>query len=348
MLLSTDAVGGVWRYTVELSRALSAEGWRIAVVVLGPPPSGAQVCELSPFASVEVTDSKLDWLAETPADLAVSAALLRDRDVSVSLLHAPALVGRLPWRTPVAVMMHSCLATWFHTVRNGPVPPDYQWRADAAAEGVRLAGAVAAPTRAFAEDVRATYGLADVTTIHNGRQPRVPPAAARKPAVLTAGRLWDPGKNVAVLDQAAAELAFPVRAAGALQGPEGWPVSLHNIEALGSLDEAAMASAMASATVFAAPSLYEPFGLAVLEAAQAGMALVLSDIPSFREVWDGAARFVTPCDPGAWRQALSETIAAPEPWAARARERAGRYTAEACAEATIAFLENTIAAHVAA
>ena len=39
-------------------------------------------------------------------------------------------------------------------------------------------------------------------------------------------------------------------------------------------------------------ALYEPFGLAVLEAAQAGCALVLSDIPTFRELWDGAALFV--------------------------------------------------------
>jgi glycosyltransferase involved in cell wall biosynthesis len=37
---------------------------------------------------------------------------------------------------------------------------------------------------------------------------------------------------------------------------------------------------------------YEPFGLAVLEAAQAGCAVVLSDIPTFRELWDCAAVFV--------------------------------------------------------
>ena len=51
---------------------------------------------------------------------------------------------------------------------------------------------------------------------------------------------------------------------------------------------------MARTAVFVSPALYEPFGLAVLEAAQAGCALVLSDIPTFRELWDGVALFVAP------------------------------------------------------
>ena len=50
------------------------------------------------------------------------------------------------------------------------------------------------------------------------------------------------------------------------------------------------------ATVYAAPSLYEPFGLAPLQAALHGCALVLSDIGSFRELWDGCAEFVPPGD----------------------------------------------------
>jgi len=65
---------------------------------------------------------------------------------------------------------------------------------------------------------------------------------------------------------------------------------------------------MGGASIFCSPSLYEPFGLAVLEAAMSGAALVLSDIPSFRELWDGAAVFVSPADPDPWRDALGELI----------------------------------------
>jgi glycosyltransferase involved in cell wall biosynthesis len=51
--------------------------------------------------------------------------------------------------------------------------------------------------------------------------------------------------------------------------------------------------------------LYEPFGLAVLEAALSGCALVLSDIATFREIWNDAAVFVDPRDPEDIAQALS-------------------------------------------
>jgi glycosyltransferase involved in cell wall biosynthesis len=49
-----------------------------------------------------------------------------------------------------------------------------------------------------------------------------------------------------------------------------------------------------AASVYALPARYEPFGLTILEAALSGCALVLGDIPSLRELWDGAAVFVDP------------------------------------------------------
>ena len=63
---------------------------------------------------------------------------------------------------------------------------------------------------------------------------------------------------------------------------------------------------------------YEPFGLAVLEAAQAGMRLVLSDIPSFRELWDGAATFVA-SRRADLLPALRHALAAPGDGGAQAR-----------------------------
>ncbi len=88
--------------------------------------------------------------------------------------------------------------------------------------------------------------------------------------------------------------------------------------------------------MFASPSRYEPFGLAVLEAAQAGQALVLADIPTFRELWDGAALFAS--DDG-FAAALRRALDDPARLAAAARKRAGRYTAEVMAERTLALHE---------
>jgi glycosyltransferase involved in cell wall biosynthesis len=70
-----------------------------------------------------------------------------------------------------------------------------------------------------------------------------------------------------------------------------------------------MARQLGEASIFTAPALYEPFGLAILEAAASGCALVLGDIPSLRENWDGAAAFVDPDDRAALRSAINGLIA---------------------------------------
>jgi glycosyltransferase involved in cell wall biosynthesis len=63
---------------------------------------------------------------------------------------------------------------------------------------------------------------------------------------------------------------------------------------------------MRRSAIFAAPSRYEPFGLAVVEAAISGAALVLADIPTFRELWSNAALFVFPDDSAGWSRAVTE------------------------------------------
>jgi glycosyltransferase involved in cell wall biosynthesis len=65
-----------------------------------------------------------------------------------------------------------------------------------------------------------------------------------------------------------------------------------------------LAGLYSHAAVYVLPAKYEPFGLSVLEAATWGCALVLGDISSLRENWDGAAMFVDPDDSAA----LSNTI----------------------------------------
>lgn len=72
---------------------------------------------------------------------------------------------------------------------------------------------------------------------------------------------------------------------------------MEGVNRLGFLAPEALAPWYAAASVYALPARYEPFGLTVLEAALSGCALVLGDIPSLRELWDGAAIFVDPESP---------------------------------------------------
>ena len=60
---------------------------------------------------------------------------------------------------------------------------------------------------------------------------------------------------------------------------------------LGPLSHSQTLRQLDAASIFLHPAFYEPCGLSVLEAARCRCCLVLSDIPSLRELWEGAAIF---------------------------------------------------------
>ncbi|HSJ96786.1 MAG TPA: glycosyltransferase family 4 protein, partial [Myxococcota bacterium] len=103
----------------------------------------------------------------------------------------------------------------------------------------------------------------------------------------------DEAKNLNALAAVAQRLLWPLAIAGA-GAPERAPGAA--TPWLGPLPSEALRGWYARASVFALPCRYEPFGLAALEAGMAGCALVLGDIPTLREIWDGAAMFVPPDD----------------------------------------------------
>jgi glycosyltransferase involved in cell wall biosynthesis len=143
-----------------------------------------------------------------------------------------------------------------------------------------------------------------------------------------------------VLDRAAASLDAPIEAAGPIEGADGSRFTTHHLDLLGNLPPGRLRGRMGGSAIFAAPSRYEPFGLAVLEAAQMATPLVLADIPTFRELWREAALFVAPDDAAAWAAALQALLDAPQlcdALGARAAERARLYDAAHMTAATAAI-----------
>ena len=358
VLLTADAVGGVWTYTLDFARALSDRGIGTVVAILGPKPSPEQQARLQAINRVRmvITGLPLDWTARSTAEIrgaaAALASLASESRADLVHLHAPALAAVARYPVPVVAVAHSCVATWWRTIRSGPLPEDFRWRFDLTRDGLAAADAVIAPTRGFADLLFAAYGdVARCVVVHNGRAAEPSGGGEREPAVLTAGRLWDEGKNAALLDRAAGLMDVPVFAAGPTQAPGGSRVCLANLRLLGTLPESALRRRMATARVFASAARYEPFGLTVLEAAQEGTALVLSDIPTFRELWDGAALFLDPDDGEAWAVTLGRLAAAPDRAAElgeRARARSARYSVEAMAEQTLLVHRSVLRAPVAA
>jgi glycosyltransferase involved in cell wall biosynthesis len=156
----------------------------------------------------------------------------------------------------------------------------------------------------MAAELTRHYGFARAVAIPNGRDAAHYRVGSKEPFVLTCGRIWDAGKNLQLLDEVAAQVEWPVYAAGAVRSPDGNDAGIRNMRPLGRLSAAALADWYSRAAVYALPAVYEPFGLSVLEAALSGCALVLADTESLRENWDGAALFADPHDTAAWAYAL--------------------------------------------
>lgn len=343
LLMTADAVGGVWSYALDLAHGLGAHGVEVVLLVLGPPPAADQEAAAAAVPGLRLLHSSLplDWLAEGPEAVKASgravARIAAECGASLVHLNSPALAAGVRFPVPVVGACHSCVATWWRTMRSGPMPPEFAWRSALVARGYAAADALVAPSAAFAAATAEVYGLPrPPLTVHNGRRVVAPAGSGDAMAAFafTAGRLWDEGKNLSALDRAAARLSLPVLAAGPAEGPNGARVGLPNLKLLGRLCEAEVAAWLRRRPVFVSVARYEPFGLAVLEAAQAGCALVLSDIPSFRELWDGAAQFVRAGDDAAIADALRRMLHDRERRArfgVAAKERARRYGIEAMA-----------------
>lgn len=349
LMLVTDAVGGVWTYSLELARSLRDWDVETILALIGPSPSDDQRRQAGALRLVD-TGLPLDWTAERPVTVRMTgrglARLASEVGADLVQVNSAALLADCEFDCPTIAVQHSCVASWWKAVRATPLPTDFAWRRDLIECGLNRADAVVAPSASFAAELDRVYGLSrPVRCIHNGR--RALPMKKRRPEafVFTSGRLWDDGKNVRILDQAAARLSVPFEAVGPLDGPNGTSVSFDNLDTPGEVSSDVIADRLAARPIFASAALYEPFGLSVLEAAQSGCALVLSDIPTFRELWGGSALFVAAEDAEGFASAIDSLLASPErrsELGLAARSRALRYTPEAMASRMAQLYEDLL------
>lgn len=342
VLMTTDTVGGVFTYALELCRGLGPCGVHVVLATMGARLSPAQRAALAALENVQVYESelRLEWMDDPWRDVDAAGAWL----VELAAVHGPDVIhlngyahGALPWSAPVLVVAHSCVLSWWRAVKGEDAPPAWDTYRRRVAAGVAGADLVVAPTRAMLDAVAGLYGRRDRSwVVHNGRSAPAFQAAPRAPVVFSAGRLWDEAKNLAALAACAPDLPWPVYVAGPTRPPGqrglpgGGPAPCQGLHLLGALAPEDMNAWLARAAIYALPARYEPFGLSALEAARSGCALVLGEIDSLRELWGDAAIFVPPDDPEALGHAITALARAPARralLAERARARAGCYTA---------------------
>ncbi|APR80489.1 Glycosyltransferase [Minicystis rosea] len=349
ILMTADTLGGVWSYAIDLARALAVHDFRVILAAMGGPLSPAQRRDAATIEGLVVheSDYRLEWMDDPWDDVARAGdwLLSLEERARPDIVHINGFAhAALPFRAPRIAVVHSCVLSWWSAVRGEEAPRRYDRYRREVQAGLRVAGAVIAPTHAMLSEAARRYGPFRRSFV----VPNAASAARHRPAdkegfILAVGRLWDDAKNISALCEVAERLPWPVVVAGSDEHPDLGKRSFRGVRMLGILDRDEVAAWMARASIYALPARYEPFGLSVLEAALSGCALTLGDIPSLREIWGGAgALFVDPRSIEQMESALRLLIEAPElrlEMAREARARALEHTPERMARGYLDIYE---------
>ncbi len=304
VLLTTDTIGGVWTYTKELTEGLLERFHSVFLVSFGRSPSRDQRAWCSAITdqyadrfSYVASEVSLEWMDGNETAYAGAESLLLEltQSFKADLLHTNQFCfGALPVDIPKLVAAHSDVLSWAARCRpNGLESSPWLDRYRQLVQtGLDSTDAVIAPTHWMLGALAHGFQMRSRKyVIHNGRD--VPPVLEpprRKLQAATIGRLWDEAKGLATLAEVTAP--FPILVAGEdRHGSESAPRSLGQANALGRLEDEELLGLLRSSSIYLALSIYEPFGLAPLEAALCGCAIVARDLASLREVWSDAALY---------------------------------------------------------
>lgn len=317
VLMTADTVGGVWTYTRELAGGLLNRGHRVTLVSFGRLPSPAQISWMQHSRLTYYPKAfPLEWMENVQPAIVDSARYLQGiiQEVKPDLLHfSQFCYGALECGIPKVVVAHSDVVSWWNAVHGSDPPPSpwIEWYRTVVSRGLRCADVVVAPSQWMLDALRKHYpDPFPGSVIYNGRSAILFRSCDPKQNfVLAVGRIWDQAKQVELL--LARNQALPVTIAGCALHPSkslnaaGKLDSQQNLTIYGEQDECQLRGLYAMASIYAATSQYEPFGLAPVEAAFSKCALIANDIPPFRELWGDSALYFRRNNPDALAKAIA-------------------------------------------
>lgn len=238
-------------------------------------------------------------------------------DFSADLVHVVALGFRVSTRKPLVVTVHDI----------GPLTrPEYFSETQiwvlkrSVHQAIHQAAAIICVSQATANELQ-NYAAKDLSNrihvVHEGVDEQLFEAPATGclqsladlppdgvPIVLTAGKI-SPRKNVSRVIQAFSRLRDEIPHHLVLVGGSGWdaeevlrqvndPMMSDRVHSLGFVTDQQLQALYHRASVYVHPSLFEGFGLTVLEAMAAGCPVVTSNVYSLPEVAGDAAVLVEP------------------------------------------------------
>ncbi|HVO64116.1 MAG TPA: glycosyltransferase family 4 protein [Terriglobales bacterium] len=304
VLMTADTVGGVWTYTRELVSELIRRGYRVTLVSFGKLPCTYQIAWMQGLSTLDYrpTPFALEWMQDSAADIQHSTKYLQQviAEVQPDLLHFNQFAyGALKTDLPKVVVAHSDVVSWWVAVR-GEQPPKTDWTKwyrDLVYAGLAGADEVIAPSRWMMSNVQTHYVQpARARVVYNGRDPSLFDARSEKHnQVVSVGRVWDEAKQISLLLERAQTV--PVLIVGSQKHPDKalGEFTAHSVPEevtfCGQQSEQDIQRLFATSSIYAACSRYEPFGLAPVEAAMSGCAVIANDTASFRELWGDSAYY---------------------------------------------------------
>ncbi|MDX6513790.1 MAG: hypothetical protein QOE36_3294 [Gaiellaceae bacterium] len=265
----------------------------------------------------------------------------RVRQVGVEVLHCPTF--RAPTSSPVPVVVTvldlavlrrpEFFNRWNRMYSRGMVP-----------RVVRAARRVIAISEFTKRELVEVLGVdpGRVTVIPVPHDPAFSPDgdAAEGDYVLAVGTL-EPRKNLPRLVEAARLAGVELRVVGA-SGWGGVEVGGEGVRWLGEVSDAELRSLYRGARCLAYPSLYEGFGIPILEAMASGTPVVTSRGGATEEVAGGAAVLVDPLDPQSIAAGLEEADRRRDELRAAGLARAAQFSWDDVAERTVAVYREAI------
>ena len=341
ILMTTDTVGDVWSYSVELCKALQPYNVHFFLVTMGAPMQLAQKMDIENLENVTIyeTDFLLESMESPWQSIDASKVwLLKMADkIQPDLIHLNSFVyGALRFKAPVIMVTQSDVFSRWKAVKGQYPPAEWNEYFKRVQEGLDQADFIVAPSKAAMNDVRKIYSTRTPgRVIYNGRSSVTFHPAQKQPFICSVGSILDEAKNVRLLVDAAKKIPCEIRLVGdARFDDETCMTTDINLTHLGNLHSKEIARELAAASIYVAPAKYEPFGLSVLEAALSGCALVLGKINSLKEIWGDSAMYVDTNDPGKLANTINFLIENGEArvhYARKALNRAKNFTTSAMA-----------------
>lgn len=331
MIVALDATpltlssGGLRRYTEELARALAENFPEDEILLVSDQRFEMPRAELG---NLKPGGAPRSWLERRWWLWGLNRELARRR---AEVFHGTNFAVPYLTRTPSVLSLHD-LSPWMERTWHGAAQR-VRRRTPLMLRRATLVLTDSAAVRRQAME-RFRIPASRIVAVPLAAASHLRPAEARPPApyFLYLGTL-EPRKNLAVLVNAWREVrrhhAVELVLAGRRRADFPALPAEAGLRVVGEVAEEALAPFYSGAVACLYPSLYEGFGLPVLEAMQCGAAVIASRDAALTEVTAGAALHLEAGDVRAWAEAMCAALECPEwvgEWRRKGLERSREFS----------------------